>query len=691
MDGVHFRLADKLEGGGDESGAMNEARQPSGKLLWRRRTAVVLSMVSGFCILMKLALGLPTQSMAAREQTAAQAGTILMQPTSTSIAVGESVTVEVWLEDVADYYGIDLRFTFDPDVVQVPSENVRPLWDIFDAANHWTLMNAADNDAGTVQYALTNLNPAEPFTGTGRVCSVIFSGLTSGTTPLAFYYAKGSTRRGASLYPTQIDGQVVVGAGSNLPPTANPDTTVVEEDSADNAVDVLANDEDPNGDDLTVASVTQPAHGSAAEDISAVLYTPDPDFCGSDVFTYTASDDRGGIDQASVGVTVTCLNDAPLADAAGPYSGYRTDVIILDGSGSSDVDSAIVSYEWQVDAGIVTSGPSTTHSLGLSGYSVGEHTVTLVVTDELGATDSDTAPLTVGNLAPAATDDSIETDEDTSAIIDVTDNDTDPDGTVDVETVTIVGIPEHGAVEVHPTTGVVTYTPTADYSGADAFSYTVRDDQGTASNEATVDVTIYEINDPPTANDDSAETGQGMPTSINVAANDSDVDGTVDSSTVSIVSGPVSGTATVNGSGLVTYAPSVDYAGKDIFTYTVRDDQGARSNEAAVTVTVNPAPVISSLAPASIRAGAPAFTLTVNGRNFVDDASVHWAGTPRPTTFVSSSQTLARISAADVLSEGTVDVMVVNPAPYGGASDALTFQIVASRVRLYLPLVSRRR
>ena len=76
---------------------------------------------------------------------------------------------------------------------------------------------------------------------------------------------------------------------------------------------MLANDTDPDGDTLTVASVTQPANGSVLNNGSNVTYTPDGNFHDTDTFTYTASDGNGGTDTATVTVTVTSVNDAPNA------------------------------------------------------------------------------------------------------------------------------------------------------------------------------------------------------------------------------------------------------------------------------------------------------------------------------------------------------------------------------------------
>ncbi len=95
------------------------------------------------------------------------------------------------------------------------------------------------------------------------------------------------------------------------------------------------------------------------------------------------------------------------------------------------------------------------------------------------------------------------------------------------------------------------------------------------------------------------------------------------------------------------------------------------------TVVNNPVPVISSLSPSSAALGGAAFTLTVNGSNFVSNSTVQWNGADRTTAFVSATQLTAAILAADILTAGTADVTVVNPTPGGGTSNTSTFTITA--------------
>ena len=94
-------------------------------------------------------------------------------------------------------------------------------------------------------------------------------------------------------------------------------------------------------------------------------------------------------------------------------------------------------------------------------------------------------------------------------------------------------------------------------------------------------------------------------------------------------------------------------------------------------VTPNPVPVLTSISPTSTTAGGPAFTLTVNGSNFISDSVVRWNGNSRTTTFVSGARLTASILASDIAATGTAEVTVFNPAPGGGTSSPLTFSVTA--------------
>src|SRR5436305_5580403 len=101
----------------------------------------------------------------------------------------------------------------------------------------------------------------------------------------------------------------------NDAPVANADSATVAEDGTVN-VAVLANDTDVEGDTLSVASVTQGAHGTVAiNPDKTVKYTPAANYNGSDSFTYTVSDGNGGTATGTVAIKVTPVHDAPVANA----------------------------------------------------------------------------------------------------------------------------------------------------------------------------------------------------------------------------------------------------------------------------------------------------------------------------------------------------------------------------------------
>jgi hypothetical protein len=89
----------------------------------------------------------------------------------------------------------------------------------------------------------------------------------------------------------------------------------------------------------------------------------------------------------------------------------------------------------------------------------------------------------------------------------------------------------------------------------------------------------------------------------------------------------------------------------------------------------NPVPAIVSLSPDSATAGGAAFTLTVKGSNFVSSSSVQWNGSTVPTTYASSGQLQAQISALDIANSGSAAVSVFNPVPGGGSSGTAEFTI----------------
>jgi hypothetical protein len=106
----------------------------------------------------------------------------------------------------------------------------------------------------------------------------------------------------------------------------------------------------------------------------------------------------------------------------------------------------------------------------------------------------------------------------------------------------------------------------------------------------------------------------------------------------------------------------------------------AQTVTATFNVPPNPAPTTTLISPTSRFAGDGAFTLTVNGTNFVSSSVVRWAGSDRVTTFVSSTELTAAIPATDLATTGSKAITVFNPAPGGGTSNSQTLTVNANPV-----------
>ena len=173
----------------------------------------------------------------------------------------------------------------------------------------------------------------------------------------------------------------------------------------------------------------------------------------------------------------------------------------------------------------------------------GTDTFTYTITDGAFGTDTATVSVTVTavNDAPTAGDFAGTVAEDSTNIpVDLTTLTDDVDG--DALTYTITTPLANGTLTPTATPGHYTYTPNANFTGPDSFTYTVNDGTLT-STPATVSVTVTAVNDAPVAVDDTKSTNEDTPLSFpatDLSANDTDVDGTTP--TVTAVSNPTGGT-----------------------------------------------------------------------------------------------------------------------------------------------------
>jgi hypothetical protein len=196
----------------------------------------------------------------------------------------------------------------------------------------------------------------------------------------------------------------------------DPTPIAVPEDSLDFAIDVLVNDSDSDGDPLAIASVSDPAHGTAAISDNGtpgdtaddfINYSPDSNYNGTDNFTYTISD--GDLrDTATVYLNVTPVNDAPVLSAIGNKSIPWGNPLTFK-AGASDVDLPADALTFSLEngsAGLVPAGAAITAG-GLftwtpSSAQIGPHTFDVLVKDNGSSNLSDRETITI-NVQKRAT------------------------------------------------------------------------------------------------------------------------------------------------------------------------------------------------------------------------------------------------------------------------------------------------
>jgi hypothetical protein len=417
-------------------------------------------------------------------------------------------------------------------------------------------------------------------------------------TPNSGFYGTDSFRYTVDDDLGATSNQATVTVDVNARPIAVDDSMTANEDVSA-IFNVLSNDSDPDDPpaSLFISGTTPASHGTVANNGTSISYNPAPDYNGPDLFSYTLADGRGGFDTAIVNVTVNPANDIPVA-----YDdpGVGGPAIV------TDEDTPITINVLANDLGLgdtplivtVTSGPGNGSTTVLGNLSIeftpdpdwsGGDSFVYQVCDKDGLPDCDSATVTLTvnsvNDPPVAQNDTASTTEDLAVDIDVLANDDDPvEGDLPL-TVVAVTQPPNGTVTNHGS--YVTYDPDPNFTGVDTFSYTAHDTGG-ASASANVSVTVSSIPDPPVAANDSVSTNQATPITINVAANDTDPDGDLDPTSVSLIGLPANGIAVNNFNGTVTYTPNPGAFTADSFTYEISDLTGLTSNTATVTVHINP-------------------------------------------------------------------------------------------------------
>ncbi len=288
----------------------------------------------------------------------------------------------------------------------------------------------------------------------------------------------------------QVDGAPTTTTvnATNEPPVATDDTAGTAQDAPVD-IAVLGNDSDADGDALSIALITVPAHGTAAHSGNAIHYSPAAGFTGTDSFGYSATD-GASYSSATVTVTVAPLaNEMPVANAGPDQSVPGGSTVQLDGALSSDPDGDALAYSWVLTTvpaqSVATLAGASTATPSFTADRRGLYRATLTVNDGRGGSASDFVDITAQNRNPQPTGDTGTTAAGTAVTIDVLANDTDPDG--DVLSLASVTQPANGMAAIAGAS--VTFTPATGFNGTTTFAYTVNDGHG-GSGTAAVTVTV---------------------------------------------------------------------------------------------------------------------------------------------------------------------------------------------------------
>ncbi len=323
-------------------------------------------------------------------------------------------------------------------------------------------------------------------------------------------------------------------------PFAARDTATLAEDSGANTINVLINDLQTEDGMISITSTTDGQNGTVAitNNGQAVTYTPNLNFFGSDTFTYTITDtgtiDNNGPSTGTVTVTVSPVNDGPTADpdsATVPEDAedFVVNALVNDSPGPNEgsVDNIRVLTTGTPSHGTARPNPDSSAVLYTPNKDYfGNDSFTYTIIDDDGLTTTATITIDVTNINdnPTVVNDTATVNEDSmnNQIFVLANDKSDPDP-AELLSVTNVSTPANGTAVVAGGNSIVEYTPNHDFFGMDSFTYTVTDGNG-GSSTGSVTVTVNNVNDPPTANNDS---GAGFrvirntgPATLNLLAND---------------------------------------------------------------------------------------------------------------------------------------------------------------------------
>ncbi|MCR9779140.1 tandem-95 repeat protein, partial [Vibrio parahaemolyticus] len=331
-------------------------------------------------------------------------------------------------------------------------------------------------------------------------------------------------------------------------------------------IKVLGNDTF-EGDDKVVSLDTNngPANGTVSVNPDgSVTYTPNDNYYGADSFTYIVT--SGGVSESTtVSVDVTPVNDAPVAKDDTAITDEDTPVTIDVLPNDTDIDGDKLSIQSAsvpetqgkveiVDGKLVFTPAENFHGDAEITYTITDGALTDQATVNVTVNAVNDTPVVESSIAAQTL-----AEDFTPYTIDLNTAFSDVDNVDGELTFSVSG---NSNIQVAIVNGIATFTPTADWNGSEALTFTATDPSGESVSQ-TVNFTVAPVADIVA---DSARVVEDTPTIIKVLGNDT-FEGTDKVVSLDTNNGPANGTVSVNPDGSVTYTPNDNYHGADSFTY----------------------------------------------------------------------------------------------------------------------------
>ena len=426
-----------------------------------------------------------------------------------------------------------------------------------------TIDSATGQISGTIDYTA---NAASPFTTT---VTVIDDGTPTESGQVSFTWTVSDTNRA----PVGVDDIY----------------TIVEDGSG--LFDVAANDSDPDGDPATVIGVGTAGNGTTLLDGGQIRYIPAADYSGTDTFTYTITDGRGGMATATVDVTVSPVNDTPVLSGLASMTVAELNAATFTVN-ATDVEADGVTFSL---AGAPT-GATINAITGAFAWTPteaqgpGTYTFDVVGTDDGVPAESGSHQVQIAvteiNAAPTITNPGTQFSSEAD-VVSLQIAATDPDIPATTMQYSASGLPPGLGIDV--SSGVISGILPFSAAGSSPYSVTVAVvDDGVPQRGSSTTFTwiVDNINRAPVADDLSVNAQAGIARTVTLTGTDPDGDGL----TYSIASQPAQGTLT-GGPQTLAYAPDVTAGGSDTFTFTVSDGSLSATGTVTITITPNDPPV----------------------------------------------------------------------------------------------------